>query len=72
MISPQTAFADIGDGLLSAAEDDPALAEALEDYREACQRLSDKRLEPRHRAEWAAIRDELDEEIRRLFRSAKP
>lgn len=67
MIAPQTAFADIRDGLRSAVEDNPALAEALEDYQEACRRLDDKRLEPTHRAEWEAIRDELDIEIRRLF-----
>ncbi len=69
MIAPQTALADIGDDLVAAAESSPELAEALEDYREACRRLDDRTLLPKHRAEWSDIHDELIDEIRRLFRA---
>ena len=67
MVALQADFPDIADDLLAAAGTNPALAEALDDYRESCRRLSDSSLSVEHRADWTSIRDELAEEIRRLF-----
>ena len=67
MVALQADFPDIADDLLVAAGDDPALAEALDDYREACKRSQDGELPEQHRADWVSIRKELAEEIRRLF-----
>ena len=67
MVALQADFPDIADELSAAAVKDPALAEALDDYREARKRLLDDQLPPEHRADWLSVRDELAEEIRRLF-----
>ena len=67
MVALQSDFPDIADELLAAAGRDPALAEALDDYAEASKRSLDKLLPPEHRADWVSVRDELADEIRRLF-----
>ena len=71
MLDLQTDFPDIADDLKTAAIGDPALAEALEDYREACERSEAEHASAKHRAEWASVRKELAEEIRRLFDQRK-
>ena len=67
MIALEADFPDIADDLKTAAINDSALAEALEDYREACERSEDEHSSAKHRAEWASVRKELAQEIRRLF-----
>lgn len=70
MLALQKGFPEIAEDLLAVSGDNPDLAEALEDYREAWRRLRRTDLSPEHRADWIAIRDELDDEIRRLYEMA--
>lgn len=67
MVAPQADISDIADDLEVAAKGNAALAEALEDYREACERANDEKQPPGHRADWQAVRAELADEVRRLL-----
>ena len=71
MVALEADFPDIADELKTAAISNSALAEALEDYREACERAENEHTSAKHRAEWTSIRKELIEEIRRLFDNCK-
>ena len=50
----------LADEIVTAAKDDPVLAEALVDYEQACARMHDAIAD---KAVWAEIRAELVEEI---------
>jgi len=57
---------DLADTILAAIEHEPALKEALLDFRRACAHSSDEEASPEVREMWLQIRDELVLELRRL------
>jgi len=58
---------EFGDEMVAAACSDPGLMDALKDYEQACERMSDTRARLEDQALWAEIRAELAAELRRLY-----
>jgi len=63
---------DIADEIVAAAQSDSGLAEALQDYEQACERMNDAQAKPGDRKLWAEIRTELSAEIRRVYLALIP
>lgn len=57
---------ELADALTERVEADVFLSEAMEDFRKACAQMDDATISESERAEWAHIKSELLNELRRM------
>ena len=63
---------DLADEIVVAAQSDSGLADAIQQFEQACERMKDPGTKHEDRALWAEIRTELAAEIRRLYLAQMP